>query len=330
MSFSQEPQDSQEQIDQNEKRNVTLGFIFAIAGTALFSLKSVLIKLAFMEGIDATTLLLMRMMIALPFYLAILVYAIKTRPQKAALLKTSDAFYIVGLGFMGYYLASYLDFAGLKYITAQLERLTLFTYPVMVAVLSWIFFRERITLSVLVSLVVSYLGVGFLFVNESLGVGQNTGLGTLLVAAAALSFSLYVIFSKSFISRLGSLIFTSIAMSSATIWILIQFFSTRNLSDLNVSPKLWFLGFLLAIFCTLIPSFFTSEAINRIGATRMSITGSIGPVVTIILAVFLLDEAFGWSHAIGLLLVLIGIGLLRTRSNPSRLLSWIKKTPPDF
>ena len=126
---------------------------------------------------------------------------------------------------------------------------------------------------------------------------------------------MYVIFSKPFISRLGSLIFTSIAMSSATLWILIQFFSTRNLSDLNVSPKLWFLSFLLAIFCTLIPSFFTSEAINRIGATRMSITGSIGPVVTIILAVFLLDEAFGWSHAIGLLLVLIGVDLIRRKGD---------------
>ena len=161
---------TQEQIEQ---RNVTTGFIFAIAGTALFSLKSVLIKLAFLEGIDATTLLLMRMIIALPFYLIILVYAIKTRPQKAALLKFSDTFTIVGLGFMGYYLASYLDFAGLRYITAQLERLTLFTYPVMVAMLSWIFFRERITLKILASLVVSYLGVGFLFVNESIGAGTE-------------------------------------------------------------------------------------------------------------------------------------------------------------
>ena len=300
--------------DQIDKRNVATGFAFAIAGTTLFSLKSVLIKMAFNEGIDATTLLMMRMMIAMPFYLIVLVYAIKTRPQKAAELRTNDFFLIVGLGFIGYYLASYLDFLGLQYVTAQLERLTLFTYPVMVALLSWVFFREKITGRVFSSLIISYLGVAFLFFNESVGEGSNTALGTALVAAAALSFSFYVIFSKSFISRLGSLIFTSIAMSSATIWILIQFFSTREFSDLNVSPKLWILGFLLAVFCTLIPSFFTSEAINRIGATRMSITGSIGPVVTILLAVWLLDEVFGWSHAMGLILVMVGVGLLRLKN----------------
>lgn len=316
--------------DQIEKRNVATGFAFAIAGTALFSLKSVLIKMAFNEGIDATTLLMMRMMIAMPFYLIVLVYAIKTRPQKAAEFRAGDLFFIMGLGFIGYYLASYLDFRGLEYVSAQLERLTLFTYPIMVALLSWIFFREKISGRVFASLIISYLGVTFLFLNESVGEGSDTALGTVFVAAAALSFSLYVIFSKTFITRIGSLIFTSIAMSSATIWIVIQFFNTRTLSDLNVSPKLWLLGFLLAIFCTLIPSFFTSEAINRIGATRMSITGSIGPVVTILLAVWLLDEPFGWSHAMGLLLVMIGVSLLRSSTNSKKLFERFKKSPPHL
>ncbi len=320
--------------EQQEKRNITLGFVFAIAGTALFSLKSVLIKLAFEEGIDATSLLLLRMVIAMPFYLAVLVYAIKTRPEKAAQFKRSDLFYIMGLGFMGYYLASFLDFKGLEFVSAQLERLTLFTYPIMVALLSWLFFREKITKRVFASLVISYLGVGFLFFNESVGQtqgqGSNTALGTALVASAALSFSLYVIFSKRFISRLGSLIFTSIAMSSATFWVLIQYFSTRSLDELSISPRLWLLSFLLAVFSTLIPSFFTSEAINRIGATKMSITGSIGPVVTIFLAVWLLDETFGWSHAIGLLLVLFGVGILQFDMHPKRLFERFKKTPPHF
>lgn len=315
-----------------DKRNIRLGFFFAIAGTALFSLKSILIKLAFEEGIDATSLLLLRMLIALPFYLAVLVYAIKTRPEKVAQFKRSDVFYIMGLGFLGYYLASFLDFKGLEFVSAQLERLTLFTYPIMVALLSWLLFREKITKQVLASLVISYLGVGFLFFNESLTQqqGSNTALGTALVAAAALSFSLYVIFSKAFIARLGSLIFTSIAMSSATLWVVIQYFSTHSLDDLHISPRLWLLSFLLAVFSTLIPSFFTSEAINRIGATKMSITGSIGPVVTIFLAVWLLDETFGWSHAVGLLLVLLGVSLLQFDMKPKRLLDWFKKTPPHF
>jgi len=298
--------------DNTDQRNFRLGIFFAIAGTALFSLKSIFIKLAFQEGIDATTLLALRMLIAFPFYVLVLIYAVKTRPEKAALLTKRDGVLIFGLGFLGYYLASYLDFEGLAYISAQLERLTLFTYPIMVALLSWVFFREKITLNVLASLVVSYIGVSFLFFNESpaQASGQVT-LGTSLVALAALSFAIYVIFSKAFISRLGSLIFTSIAMSSSLVFILIHFFATHPVNDLNVSPKLWGLAVLLAIFSTLIPSFFTSEAINRIGATRTSIMGTLGPVVTIILAVNLLDEPFGWSQIVGLILVLFGVSLLR-------------------
>jgi len=303
----------------NTKQNsYRIGIFFAIAGTALFSLKSIFIKLAFQEGIDATTLLALRMLIAFPFYVLILIYAIKTRPEKAALFTKRDGLAIIGLGFLGYYLASYLDFEGLSYISAQLERLTLFTYPIMVALLSWLFFREKITLSVIGSLLVSYLGVSFLFFNEvspantSLN-NSDAAVGTLLVAVAALSFAIYVIFSKAFISRLGSLIFTSVAMSSSLVFILIQFFVIHELSDLNVSPRLWGLSILLAIFSTLIPSFFTSEAINRIGATRTSIMGTLGPVVTIILAVNILDEVFGWPQVVGLLLVLLGVSLLRSK-----------------
>jgi len=302
----------------SEQNYFRLGIFFAIAGTTLFSLKSIFIKLAFQEEIDATTLLTLRMLIAFPFYVLIFGYAIKTRPEKIALFTRKDGFAIIGLGFLGYYLASYLDFEGLSYISAQLERLTLFTYPIMVAILSWFFFKEKITLNVLGSLLISYIGVSFLFFNESpdssVSNEAHITLGTLLVALAALSFAVYVIFSKAYISRFGSLIFTSVAMSSSLVFILIQFFATHDLADLNVSPKLWGLSGLLAIFSTLIPSFFTSEAINRIGATRTSIMGTLGPVVTIVLAVNILGEPFGWAQIVGLLLVLLGVSLLRFKS----------------
>ncbi len=290
------------------------GIFFAIAGTALFSLKSIFAKLAFIEGIDATTLVTLRMIIAFPFYAVILIYAIKTRPEKAALLTKRDGFMIFGLGFLGYYLASYLDFQGLFYISAQLERLTLFTYPILVALLSWVFFREKITPRIIASLAVSYMGVSLLFFNETPAANMTQSqiaLGTSLVALSALSFAIYLIFSKAFISRLGSLIFTSLAMSSSMIFMLVQFFATHELQDLNVSGKVWFLCLLLAVFSTVIPSFFTSEAINRIGATRTSIMGSIGPVMTIILAVNLLGEEFGMPQIAGLVLVVLGVSFLR-------------------
>ncbi len=301
-------------LEKFEKSQFRSGIFFAIAGTGLFSLKSIFAKLAFQEGIDATTLVTLRMIIAFPFYVVILFYAVKTRPEKAALLTKRDGLIIFALGFLGYYLASYLDFQGLFYISAQLERLTLFTYPIMVAVLSWVFFREKITLRILASLLISYLGVSLLFFNEIPAPNTTeaqTAIGTAYVAFAAFSFAIYVIFSKAFISKLGSLIFTSLAMSSSLIFILIQFFATHDLSDLNVSTRTWFLIGMLAIFSTLIPSFFTSEAINRLGATKTSIMGSIGPVVTIVLAVNLLGEEFGLPQIAGLLLVLLGVSLLR-------------------
>ena len=298
-----------------EQKNFRLGIFFAVAGTALFSLKSIFIKLAFQEGIDATTLLALRMLIAFPLYVLVLIYAIKTRPEKALLLRKLDILMIFGLGFLGYYLASYLDFKGLVYISAQLERLTLFTYPIMVALLGWVFFGNKITLNIFISLMVSYIGVSFLFFNESpatiTDAESQVALGTTLVALAAFSFAVYVILSKAFISRLGSLIFTSIAMSSSLVFILIHFLATHEISDLNVSPKLLGLATLLAIFSTFIPSFFTSEAIHRIGATRTSIMGTLGPVVTIVLAVNLLNEPFGTPQIVGLLLVLLGVSLLR-------------------
>ena len=301
---------STEKPDQHTQLS---GFVFAIIGTLLFSLKSIFIKLAFMEEIDATTLLFLRMSISLPFYLLVLMYALKTRPEKAAKLNKSNIIIIAILGFLGYYLSSYLDFESLQYISAQLERLVLFTYPIMVAILSWVFFRERVTIKVFISMILSYAGIAFLFFNESGTGNENLAKGTILVGFAAFFFSLYVVFSKRLISILGSLIFTSITMSASVVFIAIQFAVTHDLSHLNVSPRILILSFLLAVFCTLIPSFFTAEAINRIGAKKMSITGSVGPVFTIFIAVTFLGEVFSWHHVIGLILVLVGVGLLKTK-----------------
>lgn len=317
--MSTEPKTPAHLANEKDAHHFRTGLLFAILGTALFSLKSIFIKLAFIEGIDATTLLTLRMLIALPFYLIILFYAISTRPHRVEQMRGSDFPLLLLLGFLGYYLASYLDFEGLTYISAQLERLTLFTYPVMVSILSWLILKEQLTRRVIASLLISYIGVSLLFYSETPALQSaasgpdNTLKGTLLVAGAAFSFSLYVIFSKACIARLGSLIFTSFAMLSASGFIVAQFLLTHELNDLQVSPRLWVLAFLLGIVSTLIPSFLTSEAIHRIGAARTSIMGTVGPVVTIILAVTLLDEPFGLAQIAGLVLVLGGVSLLRRR-----------------
>ena len=293
-----------------ERSNFKIGLLFAISGTALFGLKSIFIKLAFADGVDAVTLLALRMLIAFPLYTIILWWALRRPSKHKRIIVGKDPFIILLLGFMGYYLASFLDFKGLSYISAQLERLTLFTYPVMVALLSWIIFGEKITQRIWLSLTCTYIGIVFLYSYEASTKSSSITLGTSLVSLAALSFAFYVIFSKAYIMKLGSLVFTSIAMLSSTLFVLIHFSITHQLSDLNVSLTTWIFAALLGIVSTLIPSFLVSEAISRIGGTKTSIAGSIGPVFTVILAVLILGEDFGWPHFFGMILVVAGVLVL--------------------
>ena len=302
-----------ESTSEEEQANFRTGLMFAIAGTALFGMKSIFIKLAFAEGVDATTLLALRMIIAFPLYVMILWWVICKSPSRMALINIKDPFAILTLGFMGYYLASILDFEGLTYVSAQLERLTLFTYPVMVALLSWLIFAEKITKRVWVSLFFTYAGIVFLYSYETSSGNKSIAIGTSLVFLAALSFSFYVIFSKAYIMRLGSMFFTAVAMLSSTLFVLIHFFITHKVDDLTVSLTVWVFAALLGIVSTLIPSFLVSEAVSRIGGTKTSIAGSVGPVFTVLLAVLILGEDFGLPHFLGMTLVVIGVFVLDAR-----------------
>jgi drug/metabolite transporter (DMT)-like permease len=292
------------------ENHVQYGLLLAITGTALFALKSIIIKLAYAYGVDTTTLLTLRMLIALPFYAGILGWlllkpqAVKPLPQQWLTL--------MGLGFMGYYLASWLDMEGLRHISAQLERLTLYTYPIMTTLLGWVFLREKITRQIVLALVLTYSGVLVLYLHEATLSGSNVRLGVTLVALAAFTFSFYVVFSKRLINLLGSLMFTSIAMLASTLFIFVHFLTTHPLTDLWVLPlPVWGYAVLLSVFSTLLTSFMVSEAIHRIGAAKTSIVGTIGPVFTIGLAVLVLGEPFGWFHLAGMALVMIGVGMLR-------------------
>lgn len=297
--------------------NWAIGILFAIFGTFLFALKSIFIKLAYQEGANADEVLLLRMLIAAPFYLGMLCFlkrrkAGKDRPS----LKLLDTTKIIGLGFFGYYLASYLDLKGLHYISAQLERLTLFTYPTMIAILAWLFLGEKITKAIILSLLLCYTGLWIMYGQEIQFSNQSSSTithGVLLVLGSALSYSIYVILAKPMILRFGSRLFTSIAMLGSTLFVVIHFGiiegpSAFLLSD--IEPIVWLYTSLLAFVCTVIPSFMITEAISRIGAARTSILGTAGPVFTIVLAVIIIDEPFTLYHALGVLIVLIGVGVV--------------------
>jgi drug/metabolite transporter (DMT)-like permease len=297
---------------RDQTRHIRIGLLLAAGGTGLFAMKSIFIKLAFQEGIDTTTLLALRMLVAMPFYLGVLFWLLTKKQDRKPVPTPKQWLAVCGLGFLGYYLASFLDIEGLSHITAQLERLTLYTYPLMTTILGWLFLKDVITKRVLWALAVSYTGIMLLYFYEASLEGSNVSLGVMLVLGSALSFSCYIVFSKPFIGQLGSRLFTSIAMLASAVYAFTHFaLTSHDLGDLfAITNMAWVYVFLLAIFCTIIPSFMVSEAIARIGPAKASIVGTAGPVFTIILAVLLLDEPFGWYHLAGMLLVMGGVSLL--------------------
>jgi len=295
-----------------ESRHFLIGFALAIVGTALFSLKSIFIKLAYAEGLNTDSVLMLRMAIALPIYLGILAWLAKTSTTPENL--SNKWLKITFLGFIGYYLSSWFDLKGLEMITAQLERLTLFTYPIMVALLGALFFKTPLTRQIIISLLITYLGLWIVFYQELSFSGENVALGTFLVAMAALSFSFYVLFGKKEIKQIGSLWFTALAMSISSIFVLIHFAVFNDYSDLAITNMAWIWLFLLAVFSTVIPSFMISEAIHRIGPAQTGIIGTLGPIMTMGLAIWILTEPFTIWHAIGMLFVIGGVSFLSYRN----------------
>ncbi len=287
---------------------IHLGMLLATFGTALFSLKSIFIKLAYLEGLNTDSVLMLRMAISLPIYLGILLWLIRRQAHSA--VQSSQLPMILLLGFLGYFLASWLDLKGLETITAQLERLTLFTYPILVALLGALFFKTPITAKVGLSLLITYGGLWVVFYQELQLIGDGTVFGTLMVFLAALSFSVYVLLGKRIIHQVGSLMFTSLAMISSSVITLIYFSVWVGFNGFEVTQMAWIWLILLALFSTVIPSFMIAEAIALIGPTQTGIVGTLGPIFTILLAVWWLNEPFGLPHLIGLSLVISGVLLL--------------------
>jgi len=289
-----------------------IGMLLALFGTLLFSLKSIFIKFAYAQGLDANTVLVLRMAIAVPFYIIILGYLFSKRKNNDAVpdLSNKILLQVLGLGFLGYYLASLLDLMGLEYISAQLERLTLFTYPFMVAVIGYFLFKQPLTKRLIASLIFSYLGLWVVMGQELHITGNNVLLGTALVMGSALSFSFYVLLSKSMIKKLGSLLFTALAMTASSLLVFAYGVIQIDFTTLMITPEAWGWLFLLGIFSTVLPSFMMSEAIQRIGPTQTGIMGTLGPIFTIILAVYLLNEPISLYMMFGMLMVMCGVGVL--------------------
>ena len=291
---------------------IRVGYVFALVGALLFSTKAIVIKLAYGDptsSVDAITLLALRMMMALPIYLIIGGLAVRERKRSGQPLPArGPVIKALFVGLLGYWFASYTDFAGLQYISAQFERLILFTYPLFVVLLGAMFFGQRIQLRAVLAILVSYVGLAVIF-SEKMGEGgSDVALGAALILGAAVAFALYQLLAKPLIAKIGPALFTCIAMSGAAMGALIQFFLTHSLSDLVVSQRVLVLALMIAIGATVLPSFFLNAALHRISAQANATIGTLSPVMTIALAVAILGEPLTVVDVIGTALVLAGVG----------------------
>ena len=278
-----------------------------MAGAIAFSGKAIIVKLAYRYGVDAVTLIMLRMLFALPLFVALAWWAGR---GKAAL--TARDWRVVGLlGFSGYYLASFLDFWGLQYISANLERLIQYLGPTLVLLLGRVLFKRRVVPRQMLALGLSYAGVALVFGAELQLEGTHTALSAALVFASTASYALYLVYSGEEVKRLGALRLTGLATSVACLLCIAQFVLLRPLtSALEVAPPVLWLSLLNATLCTFAPVLMVMMAIERIGAPMASQAGMIGPLSTIAMSVWILGEAFTATIAAGTLLVLAGIWLL--------------------
>jgi drug/metabolite transporter (DMT)-like permease len=293
------------------KSHIATGLLLAGAGSIAFSGKAIIVKLAYRHGVDAVTLIMYRMLFALPLFIALAWWAtVRQGRGERTPLTARDALGVLGLGFSGYYLASFLDFWGLQYVSASLERLILYLNPTLVLLLGWIVYQRRITGLQALAMLVSYAGVLLVFGHEADFAGPNAVLGAALVFGSAVSYAVYLVYSGELVKRLGSMRLVGLATSVACVLCLLQFALLRPMSAAVVAPEVIWLSLLNATLCTFAPVLMVMMAIERIGAGLAAQTGMIGPMSTIAMGVLILDEPFNEWILGGTVLVVAGVYLV--------------------
>ena len=287
------------------RRSSAIGLTLALLGAVAFSGKAIIVKLAYRYGVDAVTLIMLRMLFALPIFAAMAWWASRGK----APLDRRDWLGVLGLGVSGYYLASFLDFAGLAYISAGLERLILYLNPTIVLLLGWAVYGRVIRRGQVLGMAVSYCGVVLVFGMEAQhGQGSGAGWGALLVFLSAISYAIYLVYSGELVQRLGSVRLVGLATTVACGCCLLQFLLLRPLSAaLLVAPEVLWLSLLNATLCTAMPVLMVMMAVERIGASAAAQVGMVGPLSTLLMGAWLLDEPFTLWVVAGTGLVIAGI-----------------------
>lgn len=298
-----------ESVIPQPSRQVFSGYLFVLLGAFGFSAKAVLVKLAYgySHQLDAITLMVLRMSLSLPFFLAVALWSSKAGDDSQRLNKF-DWLMICGLGLLGYYVASFLDFAGLQYISAGLERLLIFIYPTFVVLFTALAQRKAINRHQALALLLSYAGMVLVFADH-VEETSTSGLllGSALVLSSAVAFAVFLMGSGMMVKRIGSTRFTAYSMTVACIGTGLHFVVQHNIELLRLPVNVYWVALVMAVFSTVLPSFFMNAGIHRIGAGPASIVSSIGPVGTLALAFVLLGETLTPMQLGGTVLVLFGV-----------------------
>lgn len=294
------------------RRRFLLGILVLVVANICFSAKAILVKLLYRQGLDVESVIALRMLLALPFYVVTATY-LRHRTANVR-LSIREWVWISALGILSYFVSSMLDFKGLQYVTASVERLILYTYPTMVLLLSALFFKRRIKIVQLIALALTYTGVVLAFVAEQgLGVQNDFLRGGLLVLGCAFTYSFYIVFTGEFVHKVGSVKFTCYAVIAATGPALLQSWTHNRLDIFHYSWPVYHLSAWLAVVATVIPTFLIVEGIRLVGANNSGIIGFVGPVATIFLGYWFLGEPVTWLQLFGTTIVLAGVFLLTWR-----------------
>lgn len=298
-------------VGHNPGQASLAGVICVAAAAIAFSAKAVIIKIAYAYPVDAVTLLALRMSFSAPFFIAMALWA----GRSGASLNRDDWKTLLLLGFLGYYLASYLDFLGLQYVTASFERLILFLYPTLVLLLSAWMLNTPILRHHVAALILSYCGIVLVFF-ENLGFAddpQQVAVGGTLIFLSGAAYAVYLIGAGGIIAKLGATRFTAYAMLIACLICIVQFLLTHRVDALRLPAQVYGLSLLMALVSTVLPAWLMAEGIRRIGAYRAAMIGAIGPVATIFLAWWILSEPVTLVQLGGAALVLGGVLLISLR-----------------
>jgi drug/metabolite transporter (DMT)-like permease len=291
-----------------KKRMAFGGFLITFTGAVLFSTKAIIVKKAFADtSVDALTLLTLRMIFSLPFFLGA-AFFVSSRSGNVRLNK-KQWLQVIVLGLFGYYLSSYFDFSGLQYISAGLERLILFLYPTLVVLMNRIFFKENISRIQLIALLLTYTGIGIAYYDEMNFDNENPYffLGSFLVFLCSITYAFYISGSGRVIPLVGANKFTAYAMLAATLGIFVHYILRGTYEGVDVARGMWGYGLMLAVIATVIPTFLLSAGMSRIGSNNVAIISGIGPVSTILQAHWVLGERINTGQIIGTVLVIAGV-----------------------